>query len=182
MSFSIAKLSRLDRGERAQLRQVLQHELTHPPIAAMRHVEGESNAEGQAPGAVELQMHYLVAGLYALRYPDPLDSPVSGPHFAVAAAELTLAKADFDANKPSPLERRFLALLDGSRNELAYPLRQWITLFKQSGTDLDWTYLLRDLVFWGDGVKDKWGREYYRTLKRADTDEESDATSEEENL
>jgi CRISPR type I-E-associated protein CasB/Cse2 len=167
MKFNIARLSKLDRGERSHLRQILQHSLDSPPLAAMRHIEGELNSEGESPNSTELRMQYLIAGLYALRHPDPYDSPVNGVSFAVAAAQLTAAKSEFDQNKQSPLERRFLSLLDSSRDELTFPLRQWITLFKQAGAEIDWVRLLRELTRWGDGIKDAWGRDYYRTLKHA---------------
>jgi CRISPR type I-E-associated protein CasB/Cse2 len=163
----IDHLSTQERAGRAHLRRVLQDRelLVKPPPEAMRIVE--RYVLSNDPLSPRYQAHYLIAGLYALCHPDPFDSPTSGKPFAEVAATLTFTRKDFDPTKVSSLEQRFLTLLDCERQELPYPLRQWVQLIKAASLEVDWSRLLLDMSDWGDDQRDKWGRRYYRTLHRS---------------
>ena len=63
-------------------------------------------------------------------------------------------------------EKRFIDLLDTDREELAYKLRQAITLIARDSTGLDWMMLMRDLGRWQDPdrrVQKNWARGFWAT-------------------
>lgn len=159
----IKRLSTCSRGERAGLRATLRQDDQFPPRQAMRVVEDFIRDESSF--SHRRKMYYLLAALYALRYPNPNQSETTGEPFAKVAARITKNNPNFDASKTGSLEKRFLHLLNSERDELAYPLGQWISLVKASGYDLDWQKLLKDLCWWNDRMKDDWARRYYRELK-----------------
>ncbi|MFM8525916.1 MAG: type I-E CRISPR-associated protein Cse2/CasB [Cyanobacteriota bacterium] len=96
---------------------------------------------------------YLIAGLWALS-----QRRTSGNAIPLAQA---LRR---NANSTSA-ELRFTRLLDADRDELQWRLRQAITLLNASGTAIDWTQLLDDLLRWDSPsrfVQIQWARQYWR--------------------
>lgn len=163
----IEHLSKLDRGARARLRRNLQQDSPYPNREAMRYVE-EDIWHIENPVSWERRAYYLVAGLYALRYPDPHDSPTEGVSFAEAAAQVVRLRnrqLEIDSSKESSLERRFFHLLETERDELPYHLRQWIGLMKAAGVHVDFAKLLSDISHWNERTKDAWARAFYRLLR-----------------
>ena len=118
---------------------------TYPP--AMPYVEpwvkGEEGWRREA--------YYLVAALYALKDGEQ-------------QAGRTLAKALWEAYKErgsESVEKRFLALLDADRDQIAYRLRQAVGFV---GGGLDFAQLLEDLLAWFGPerrVQARWAREFY---------------------
>jgi len=115
---------------------------TYPP--AMPYVEPFVKEEGWGREA-----HYLVAALYALK---------DGTH----QEGRTLARALREkAQTSESVERRFLALLDADRDQIAFRLRQAVGL---SEGGLDFAQLLNDLLRWfapERRVQTRWATEFY---------------------
>lgn len=97
------------------------------------------------------EAYYLVAGLFALK---------DGEH----QEGRTLARALWEARQTrqsDSLEKRFLALLDANRDQIAHRLRQAVGLVEGA---LDFAQLLEDLLRWFDPkrrVQARWAREFY---------------------
>ncbi|KGQ22210.2 type I-E CRISPR-associated protein Cse2/CasB [Thermus filiformis] len=142
-------------------RAVLRRSLAFPPGAyppAMPYVEPYvGKAEGWRREA-----YYLVAALYALK---------DGAH----RPDRTLARALREEGRgrdSASLERRFLALLDADRDQVASRLRRAVALVEGG---LDFGRLLDDLRFWFDPnrrVQARWAREFYGLEAEADLSEE----------
>lgn len=61
-------------------------------------------------------------------------------------------------------EKRFVDLLDTSREELAYKLRQAVSLIAKDAVGLDWTELIRHLAHWDHPdrwVQKEWARGFW---------------------
>lgn len=133
---------------RATLRRSLAFDPgTYPP--AIPYVEPLVREEGWAR-----HCHYLVAGLYALKD-------------GVQQDGRTLARALSERGRHSPesSERRFLALLDADRDQIAFRLRQAVALVEGG---LDFAQLLDDLVGWlnpSRPVQVRWAREFYSAVQ-----------------
>lgn len=131
-------------------RAALRRSLAFPPGAypkAMPYVEPFVREEGW-----KREAHYLVAALYALK---------DGAH----QEGRTLARALREkARKSNSVEKRFQALLDADRDQIAFRLRQAVALVEGG---LDFAQLLADLVKWFDfeglRVRARWAREFYGT-------------------
>ncbi len=131
-------------------RAALRRSLAFPPGAypkAMPYVEPFVREEGW-----QREAYYLVAALYALK---------DGAH----QEGRTLARALREkARKSNSVEKRFLALLDADRDQIAFRLRQAVALVEGG---LDFAQLLDDLVEWFDfkglRVRARWAREFYGT-------------------
>jgi len=97
----------------------------------------------------ELEAHYLVAALYALK---------DGDH----QVGRTLARALWEkAQGSASVEKRFLALLEADRDQIAFRLRQAVALVEGG---IDFARLLDDLLRWFSPerhVQARWAREYY---------------------
>lgn len=128
---------------------------TYPP--AMPYVEpwiqGEEGWRREA--------YYLVAALYALK---------DGEH----QPGQTLAKAlsEVRQNRGSEsIEKRFLALLDADRDQIAFRLRQAVGLVEGG---LDFAQLLDDLLAWFSPerrVQARWAREFYGVQSQEKSEE-----------
>lgn len=100
------------------------------------------------------EMHYLVAGLWALHWREGLSGTL-----------IPIGKASSDyqqASGSTSTERRFIALLDADRDQLPYRLRQMVALLKEYPIDFD--ALLNGLLYWNDDQKrthNKWARDFY---------------------
>lgn len=141
---------------RAALRRSLAFDPgTYPP--AMRYVEPFVQEEGWAREA-----HYLVAGLYALK---------DGVH----QEGRTLAQALREAmkeRKSESIEKRFLALLDADRDQIAFRLRQAVGLVEGG---MDFARLLDDLLGWfhpDRRAQARWAGEFYREEKAEEAAQE----------
>lgn len=128
---------------RAALRRSLAFEPgAYPP--AFPFVEPFVKGEGWRREA-----YYLVAALYAMK---------DGAY----QEGRTLAQALREASQDSAnVEKRFLALLDADRDQIAFRLRQTVGLVEGG---LDFARLLDDLIYWFDSerrVQARWAREFY---------------------
>ena len=130
---------------------------TYPP--AMPYVEpwvrGEEGWRREA--------YYLVAALFALK---------DGEHQPGRTLAQALRQAQKSRDSES-LERRFLALLDADRDQIAYRLRQAVGLVEGG---LDFAQLLDDLLFWFHSerrVQARWAREFYGEQSAERTEEVS---------
>ncbi len=142
-------------------RAALRRSLAFPPGAypkAMPYVEpfiweaDRERNEQEARYLEEREAYYLVAALYALK---------DGAH----QKGRTLARALREkARKSNSVEKRFQALLDADRDQIAFRLRQAVALVEGG---LDFAQLLADLVKWFDfeglRVRARWAREFYGT-------------------
>lgn len=133
---------------RAALKRSLAFEPgTYP--AAMPYVEPFVQHQGDE--GWRRNAYYLVAGLYALK---------DGEH----GAGRSLARALYEARKQrdsESIEKRFLALLDADRDQIAYRLRQAVLLVEGK---LDFGQLLDHLISWfhpDRWVQAQWAREFY---------------------
>jgi len=128
-------------------RAALRRSLAFPPGTyprAMPYLEPFVAEEGWRREA-----HYLVAALYALK---------DGDH----QAGRTLARALREkAQNSASVEKRFLALLEADRDQIAFRLRQAVALVEGR---IDFARLLDDLLRWFSPerhVQARWAREYY---------------------
>jgi len=142
-------------------RAALRRSLAFPPGAypkAMPYVEpfiweaDRERNEQEAHYLEEREAYYLVAALYALK---------DGAH----QKGRTLARALREkARKSNSVEKRFQALLDADRDQIAFRLRQAVALVEGG---LDFAQLLADLVKWFDfkglWVRARWAKEFYGT-------------------
>jgi CRISPR system Cascade subunit CasB len=95
--------------------------------------------------------HYLVAGLYAYKDAQHLQ----GRSLPAALRE------EARRRRSDSVERRFLALLDADRDQIAFRLRQAVSLIEGG---LDFQALLQDLLRWfhpSRYVQTRWAREFY---------------------
>ncbi len=178
----IERLSKLDRAARARLRRNLQEDLVYPQREALRYVEWW--VENEPDNSRKRQAHYLIAGLYALCYPNPDESPTNGDTFARVAARIVRDRDrqehESNPNKETSLEKRFFQLLECDFGELAYPLRQWCGFVRAGQYGVDWEKLLKDIHYWNERTKDIWARDFYRALKpNAEVPETSETELEE---
>lgn len=99
----------------------------------------------------EREAYYLVAALYALK---------DGAHQVgrTLAQALALRK---NATGSASVEKRFLALLEADRDQIAFRLRQAVALVEGG---IDFARLLDDLLRWFSPerhVQARWAREFY---------------------
>lgn len=100
---------------------------------------------------------YLAAGLWALAVRKGSGQPVGLPE-----AFKRLATSP-DGSKS--VEARFVALLDADADELAWRLRQAVTLVASTGIAIDWPALLQDLLRWrwqSRQVQRRWAKVFWR--------------------
>ncbi|CAM3627536.1 Type I-E CRISPR-associated protein Cse2/CasB [Deinococcus saxicola] len=167
-------LSRLSRGQLAQLRRSLGDDL---PGQSVPWLEGVFLRSGlKISYDAQWQALAVVAGLYALiERPDAAaEAPPTPEHrdsFGKTFGQLYLSQDQ----RPST-EKRFLALLDADMDGLPYALRQAVTLLKADGRHPDWAQLMADVGWWdhdisGDRIRRRWALDFYRTAeRRSDTD------------
>lgn len=159
-----------DMNERdTKVRAVLRRSLAFDPGA---YIPTYPYVEPFLKGEVEgwrRQMHYLVAGLWAVHWCEGrvrLATPL-----AKACAIHQIQSGSVNT------ERRFIHLLDADREQLPHRLRQMVALLNEQ--PLDFQTLLGDLVSWNRDskrVQRTWARKFYRTLnptKRPEPETES---------
>lgn len=140
-------------GESGRPRATLRRSLAFPPGTwpeAFPYVEPfVATAKGWTRQAA-----YLVAGLYAI-------SRVKSGYGSMGAAAFRLKSRTASGS----VETRFLALLDADEEQLAYRLRQMITLMSGEEIAPDWAELFRHLTNWNSAdrwVQERWARDYYK--------------------
>jgi CRISPR system Cascade subunit CasB len=165
----LEELNRKDTRVRAVLRRSLSFDAEAYP-AAYPYVE--PFLKGEPDDGWRRQVHYLVAGLWALHWREGLQG-----------AQESLAKAcfrHFESQGKSPsVERRFIALLDADQDQLPYRLRQMVALLKDY--PLDFSALLKEMLSWiheKKWVQNRWAQDFYRYWQ-SDEDNETISTKEE---
>lgn len=144
----IARLERLDAGERARLKRNVGQSL-----AEARSVLGlfyRLLPPNVYPGVHEL--YFMVATLH------PLAEGVHGRNFGA-----TLRAARTPANGPG-LDRRMEVLLDADTDQLPFRLRQSVRLAQSNRRGVDWTMLLNDVLLWNHPdrwAQRRWAQSYY---------------------
>lgn len=110
--------------------------------------------------------YFLVAALFALH------QETSGPNPGSPDPRRNNLGASFKAlankTESASIERRFVALLNASREELDDHLRYAISLLKAHQVGVDWTQLLRDLNGWDSPsryVQRRWAQGYWQDLR-----------------
>lgn len=160
---------------------------------------------------------FLVASLFGL-YPTPSPQasataarPAEQASLGAALKRLSEKVAGERGSQPQdgkkhvdPIERRFVALLDATREDLDHHLRQAIALLKAHDVAVDWAQLLHDLGAWGPrhrataappellhdlgawdsppwrGVQRRWARAYWGASGHADDNDRPVAPSSDE--
>lgn len=102
----------------------------------------------------EERRYYLIASLFAL-HPEPGGRGNMGDHFAAVAA---------GGKSEEATERRFAALLAVHEDDLAYHLRQAVSLCKSEEVPINWDQLFRDLGWWSHAdrrVQRRWANSFW---------------------
>jgi CRISPR system Cascade subunit CasB len=149
------------------VRAVLRRSLAFDPgqyVPAYPYVEPFVKDEGKS---WRREMHYLVAGLWAIHSrEDRPGAPMSiGKACAVLDSEKRKAMSTNDRQKLTSTENRFVTLLDSDRDQLPHRLRQMIALLNDYPIDFD--ALLTGLIYWDDDQKrtqNAWARDFYRDI------------------
>lgn len=142
----------------SKVRAVLRRSLTSDPgtcIDAFPYVERFLNHDA---GNWNREMHYLVAGLWASHWKE-----------GRPAEKLPLEKAcavHMCSSKGSAsTEKRFISTIDADPSQLAYRLRQLVSLLNEY--PLDFSKLLNDLLRWKmekKSVQIEWAHVFYQTF------------------
>lgn len=135
----------------------------YPP--AMPYVEPFVQRAGEEGWRREA--YYLVAGLYALK---------DGAHQQGRTLSQALWEAQQSRGSES-LEKRFLALLDADRDQIAFRLRQAVNLVDGG---LDFAELLDALTLWFHRqrpVQVRWAKEFYGLHRESEQQEKEEVTS-----
>jgi CRISPR system Cascade subunit CasB len=77
-------------------------------------------------------------------------------------------------------EKRFIDLLDTDTDELAYKLRQAVTLIARNGEKLDWALLIKHLGQWGHPdrwVQKDWARGFWAAAQAETTADQEQSAS-----
>jgi CRISPR system Cascade subunit CasB len=117
------------------------------------------------------KVFYLISGLWALQRREAQGYKQTLP----SACKASYLKSD----KSPSLEKRFITLLDSDEEQIAYRLRQMVSLLKDYPIDFD--NLLKDLLSWNHPdkwVQIKWAKEFYKGA----SEEETEIINEKESL
>lgn len=101
--------------------------------------------------------YFLIATLFPLAPHQP-DAGTLG------ATLRRVRQARLGSERANSLDRRFERLLDSSREQLPFRLRQAVRLAAAGEQPVDWVALLRDLLGWereGRPIQQRWARDYY---------------------
>jgi CRISPR system Cascade subunit CasB len=162
------------------VKAVLRRSLAFDPgqfVHAYPYVEPFVKQEGNT---WRREMHYLVAGLWAMHWRE--DQPGDPVPIGEACAVFDSAKrkaVGTDDQQLTSTEKRFITLLDADGDQLPHRLRQMVALLKDQ--PIDFGHLLTGLLRWNDEQKrtqHAWARDFYKNLNR---ESESELTSPEEN-
>ena len=151
----IDSLNTKDRKIRAVLRRSLAFDPGAFPVA-FPYVEPFVKNEGDS---WRREMHYLVAGLWALHWREGL------PGVPMFLGKASAAHRNSQKGSEST-ERRFIAVLDSDQDQLHHRMRQMIALLKDYS--LDFENVLQGLICWNDDRKrtqNQWARDFYKNIK-----------------
>lgn len=155
MSTLIEMLEEMAKKE-SKVRAVLKRSIAFDPGAyppAFQYVERRL---GDDESKWKRTVYYLAAGLWAQHF---REGRGAGQNFPVVCGAL------YDANdKSASIEKRFIALLDADEGQLAYRLRQMLSLLKDYAIDFD--VLCKDLLSWNHTdkfIQIRWAKAFYRT-------------------
>jgi len=168
-----AALANLRRGvgrHPAQMPQLF-GELLHGMPEALYSQSGE-------PSYAEWAAHTALT-LFALHQQgkDAKGEAMHKEGISLGTAVAKLAASEDDRER---IWKRFVKVLTAEdMTELAYHLRGIVQLLKAEGVALDYAMLLQDLFLfqtqaYADGVKLRWGQDFYRIQKDENTEEEAD--------
>lgn len=103
------------------------------------------------------EMHYLVAGLWALHWREGQRGKLMS--FGKACAAYKISSGSTSA------EQRFITLLDADSDQLPNRLRQMLSLLKEQAIDFE--DLLKGILYWNNDQKHTqiaWARDFYRNI------------------
>jgi CRISPR system Cascade subunit CasB len=107
--------------------------------------------------------YFLVAALFALHQgttgPNPTSADLLRNNFGASFRQVA------DRSGSSSIEKRFLAVLSASREELDDHLRHAVSLMRANNVGIDWAQLLRDLSGWNSParyVQRHWAQGYWQ--------------------
>ena len=117
----------------------------------------------------EERAYYLIATLFATHrtsWPPNDSGPTERRHnlgasLSVLAAQLKDGEAE---SEQTPIDRRIVALLNCSREDLPHHLRQAVALLKSKDVPVDWLQLLKDVRRWDrrdSPVQRAWARAFW---------------------
>lgn len=144
----IHHLQELDSGERARLKRAAGR-----PLAEARDVLGlfyQLLPRGVPAGHEEI--YFLIATLF------PMADAGLGGDLGASLRRARLTKAD------PGLDRRVRILLDSDAGQLAFRLRQVVRLIQSRRASVNWSELLKDLLYWSHPdrfVQRRWARAYF---------------------
>ncbi|EMY78097.1 CRISPR type TIGR02548-associated protein CasB/Cse2 [Leptospira weilii serovar Ranarum str. ICFT] len=150
----LQKLSEENTKAMAELRRSLSYDLTTYP-KSYPYVEWAVENLGEW----KRKAYYLVAGLFALHKIE--DGSLSTKRNLGA----TIFQLYKENDESKSIEQRFINLLESDEEELAYRLRQMISLLK--GKSINWTLLLYHVKYWNrtdKWVQQKWSRSFYKNF------------------
>lgn len=133
--------------------------------------------------------YYLVAALFAWHQQDwPSDDSYRsnlGASLARLRWEQARERGDGAPEQGDSTERRFVALLSSTRDDLPYHLRQMIGLLRTKEVRVNWLQLLYDIRFWDDdrSVQRRWASAFWgqtATDQSTDTPSGSPASDEDQ--
>jgi CRISPR system Cascade subunit CasB len=145
----VARLEQLDAGEKARLKRNAGSTLTET-----RHTALGLFYRILPPNVPRYQegIYFMVATLY------PLAESGGGGNLGAA-----LRRAQ-DAQNKDGLDRRVMVLLDADETQLPFRLRQVIRYLYSRRVPVDWSCLLKDLLYWTHEnrfVQQDWARTYF---------------------
>lgn len=118
--------------------------------------------------------YYLVAALFAWHQKDwPSDDPQRdnrnrnnlGASLARLRQEQARDRGDAVPDQGDSTERRFVAMLSSSREDMPYHLRQMIGLLRTKEVPVNWLQLLYDIRFWDSDdsriVQQRWASAFW---------------------
>jgi len=131
----------------------------------------------QQASAWEETTYYLVASLFALHpvvWPDESERG-SSRNFGASMARLSV-----NQDRREAVERRFVALLNAHRDDVAEHVRRAVAMLKAADIPVDWAQLLEDLRRWDwqdRPVQRRWAKSFWAELARAGTAQQGSAAS-----
>jgi CRISPR system Cascade subunit CasB len=155
----LAKLARLDAGDRARLKRD-----AGAPLAEAQTIGLFYRLLPYGLSAAQEDTYFLVATLY------PLAEGNGGGNLGAA-----LRRAR-DPKNHKGLDRRVQILLDADVTQLPFRLRQTIKFLKSNRVRVSWQRLLEDLLVWnrpGRSVQRQWARAYFALPDRPSAQDSS---------
>ncbi len=117
------------------------------------------------PRANQEAAYYLVAALFAWHQKHTNDDRYTnlGASLADFRWQQTVDRGEKEVQQGDSTERRFVAMLSSTREDLPYHLRQMIGLLRTKEVPVNWLQLLSDIQHWDDDTRRD---RYYRNVQR----------------